>query len=149
MKNVCRVVSLCSVLALASSAAFAADAGKLDPKKKAAKPVDAKIAEGRADVKVNNGEVKNSKEPAVKTRKGEYTCDIHIDNHTSDYINRVYIDGNYSGSVGRYGDAIARDVGKGVTTLYAEVDYTDGSVGHFGPVAFNCESWTTHTWNLR
>lgn len=147
-KSIGQVVSLFSVLALASSVAFAADAGKMDPKKKAAKPVEAKVAPGKADVKVTDGDVKTSTEPAVKTRKGEYSCDIHIDNRTNAYINRVYIDGDRWGSVGRYGDALARDVSKGPTTVYAEVDYTDGSTGHYGPVVFNCESWTTHNWKL-
>ncbi len=147
-KNACKVVSLFSVLALASSVAFAADTSKLDPKKKAEKVVQAKIVKGKADIKVTDAAVKNSTEPAVQTRKGEYTCDIHIDNRTNAYINRIYIDGSGWGSVGRYGDALARDVAKGPTTVYAEVDYTDGSTGHYGPVVFNCESWSTHTWKL-
>lgn len=149
MNKTVRIVSMFSILAFLSGGAFAADAGKIDPKKPAKPAVEEKATKGKGDVKVTEGEVKNSTAPEVKTRAGEYSCDIHVDNRTNWYINRIYIDGRNWGAVGRYGDAIARDVAKGRTTLYAEVDFSDGSTSSYGPRVFNCEAWATHTWTLR
>jgi hypothetical protein len=148
-KGTFRIVSMFSVLAFLSVSAFAAGDTKIDPKKPATKAVEESVKKGVGDVKITGGDVKNSSTPEVKTRAGAYSCDIHIDNRTNMYINRVAIDGRNWGSVGRYGDAMARDVAIGATVVYAEVDFTDGSTGHFGPQVFNCDAWATHTWTLR
>jgi hypothetical protein len=144
-----RIASLFSVLAFLTAGAFAAEGDKIDPKKPVKKAVEEKIVKGKGDVKVSNDEVKNSTTAEVKTRAGAYSCDIHVDNRTNYYINRVYIDGARWGSVSKLGDGIARDVATGATTVYAEVDFTDGSTSSFGPRVFNCDAYATHKWVLR
>jgi hypothetical protein len=150
-KSSLRAVSALSVLALLSSVAVAAGNDKSDVAKPAKKPVEATMKTGKADIKVSNDEPKSSPtdDGKVTKRAGAYSCDIHIDNRTNYYINRVYVDGNRWGSVSRYGDALARDVAAGTTTLYAELDFTDGSTRYYGPIVFKCDSYATHTWVLR
>ena len=147
--NALRTLIASSVLAFAATGAMAADpASKFDPKKPVQPAVQDKAQTGKADVKVTGDDTKNSTAPAVEKRAGAFSCDIHIDNRTNWYINRVYVDGRNWGSVGRYGDAIARDVATGPTRLYAEVDFSDGSTRYYGPRVFNCNSYSTHRWTL-
>ena len=142
-----RLLMVAPVAALAFGNAMAEES-KLDPKKPVKQSAKATMEKGKADIKVTGDETKNSTGPAVEKRAGPISCDVQIDNRTNKYINRVYIDGRNWGSVGRYGDALARDVVMGPTTLYAEVDYSDGSTGHYGPKAFNCNSYETSRWVL-
>lgn len=148
-KRTLRIASMFSVLAFLTAGVFAAEDGKLDAKKPVKKAVEEKVVKGKGDVKVSGEEVKNATTPEVKTRASAYSCDIHVDNRTNWYINRVYIDGVRWGAVSKLGDAIARDVAVGATTVYAEVDFTDGSTSSYGPRVFNCDSYATHRWVLR
>ena len=151
MKNMLFPVACVSggLLALSVLAA-SSDDSKLDPKKPLQPPVETRAADGKADVVKKPAEpIANSKTPAVAKRAGPYSCDVHIDNRTDWYINRVYIDGNLYGAVGRYGDGYVRDIGVGATVAYAELDFTDGSTRSYGPVTFNCNSYATFTWHLR
>lgn len=149
MRNVAKhAASALSVLALLSTGAWAAEAGKIDPAKPVQAAVDSKASTGKGKVKIAGDDTKNSTTPAGKKRAGPFSCDVHIDNRTNWVIHRVIIDGRNWGSVGRYGDAIARDVASGPTTLYAEADFTDGSTQHWGPRTFQCNSYATHTWRL-
>ncbi|TRZ89892.1 MAG: hypothetical protein D4R84_17110 [Rhodocyclaceae bacterium] len=145
-----RINSIKTVLALSVMAMFATVAvadDKADPKKPAKPAVEAKAEAGKAKEDVKGDAPKNSTAPVAK-RSGPYTCDIHVDNRTDWFINRVYVDRQYVGSVGQGGDSYIRDVGKGATRVYAELDFTDGSTRHYGPVVFNCEAYTTHHWKL-
>src|SRR5262245_2001563 len=65
------------------------------PKMKDAKPaVEDKAATGPVPGEGGGGTPdKNSMTPAAPTRRGAYSCDVHVDNRTSWYIHRVYIDG--------------------------------------------------------
>ncbi len=141
------IVSGLAASAFLSASAFAGD-DKFDPKKPLKDPVEAKAVKGKSGVKVTGDQTKNGG-AAIEKKAGAYSCDIHVDNRTNLYVNRVYIDGRNWGSVGRGGDSIFRDVSTGATTVYAELDYTDGSTSHYGPVLFKCESYTTHRWVLR
>lgn len=138
-----------SILAFAVSSAFAAEPSKFDPKKPLQPTVTSKAEKGKAaDVKIVSDDSKNSTTPAPATRASDTTCDIHVDNRTNLIIHRVYVDGRNWGGVGRYGDAMARDVGIGGTTLYAEADWSDGTTSRWGPHVFNCRSWATYRWSL-
>jgi len=149
MKNVAKqAASALSALALLSMGAWAADLGKIDPAKPLQAAVDTKASKGKGKVKITGDDTKNSTAPAAKKRAGPFSCDVHIDNRTNWVVHRVVIDGRNWGSVGRYGDAIARDVVSGATTLYAEADFTDGSSRSWGPRTFQCKSYATHTWRL-
>jgi len=80
----------------------------------------------------------------TRTRGGFAT--IHVDNHTQWKI-QIYIDGDYGGLVGGYGD-LYRNTGAGRTVLYGRADFTDGSVKTWGPRTVNLESGETFTWQL-
>ena len=140
-----------TLLALSIMAMFAtvaiADDGKADPKKPAKPAVEGKVEAGKGKVDVKGDATKNPT-AAVAKRAGPYSCDIHVDNRTDWYINRVYVDGSYVGGVGKFGDMYVKDVGQGATSLYAELDFTDGSTRHVGPRVFNCEAWSTMTWRI-
>jgi hypothetical protein len=136
------------VLLAAGLGGLSAQADK--PKLKDAKPaVEDRAATGTAPGEAAAAAAANSATPPAPTRRGAYTCDIHIDNRTPFIIHRVYIDGRYWGSVGRGGDAIARDVLSGGTRVYAEADFSDGPKRYWGPRVFDCESFSTFTWTLR
>ena len=94
-------------------------------------------------------EVKNT--PGGSTivqRKGPNACDVIFANTTSWWIHRVYVDGQNVGRMAPNGDYILRDVVSGATRLYAEADFTDGSVRYWGPRTFDCPSYTEYTWTL-
>lgn len=141
-------VSALSVLALLTTGAWAAESGKFDPAKPVQTAVDSKAETKKGAVKITGDDTKNSTAPAAKKRAGPFSCDIHIDNRTNWVIHRVVIDGRNWGSVGRYGDAIARDVASGPTSLYAEADFTDGTTRSWGPRSFQCNSYATFAWRL-
>lgn len=145
-RAVAGAVALSVLLAGVVGVSAQADKPKLKDEKPA---VEDKAATGTAPGEAAGGVTGNSMTPPAPTRRGAYTCDIHIDNRTNWIIHRVYIDGRYWGSVGRGGDAIARDVLSGGTKVYAEADFTDGSKRYWGPRVFNCDSHATYTWTLR
>jgi hypothetical protein len=138
------------VAALAAGAFAAESSSKLDPKKPVKGNVESAAKQGKAaDAKVTGDDSKNATVETKGTRAGPYACDIRIDNRTNFVIHRVYVDGRNWGSVGRYGDAIARDVGAGGTRIYAEADFSDGSTKYWGPNVFKCESYATYIWTVR
>jgi len=149
-KIVAKALMGAAALALTTGGALAAD-DKFDPKKPRQAAVESEAQSGKAkDAKTTKGgATKNATVAEAGKRAGPYSCDIHIDNRTNWVIHRIYIDGRNWGSVGRYGDSMARDVAAGATRVYAEADFTDGSVRHWGPRVFQCNSWGTYTWTLR
>jgi hypothetical protein len=90
--------------------------------------------------------------PAAKatggaTTRGNYACTVHFDNR-SDLVIQTYVDGNYAGILGRYGDLYTYAV-PGPTRLYARADYTDGSYDTWGPTVVDCPDGGSFTWRLR
>jgi hypothetical protein len=78
-----------------------------------------------------------------KTR-GAMTGVLHVDNRTP-WIIRIYVDGDYVGNVGRYGDSYGY-YGCSVRTLYARALFDDGSVTTWGPARRDlCDNFT---WEL-
>jgi hypothetical protein len=148
MKKAIPTLIAASMFAFAASAS-AADS-KVDPKKPEKPAVEDKAGAGKSkEAKVKDGAApKNATVAADAKRAGPYSCDIHIDNRTQWRIHRVYIDGRNWGSVGQYGDSMAKDVAAGATRVYAEADFTDGSTKHWGPRVFQCDSWGTYKWTL-
>jgi hypothetical protein len=152
MQNITRRAALAaSVVTVFAAGAIAAESSsKFDPKKPLKGSEESQAQPGKAaDAKVSGDDVKNATVATQGTRAGPYSCDIHIDNRTNWVIHRVYIDGRNWGTVGRYGDSVARDVAAGATRVYAEADFTDGSTRHWGPRVFNCNSYGRYTWTIR
>jgi hypothetical protein len=147
-KNVFSTILVSTLLVSVASSAWADEHSKFDPNKPLQDPVESKSQEGGVDVEVTGDATMNSTTP-VEMRAGPYSCDVHIDNRTNWYIHRVYIDGSNWGSVGRFGDSIARNVSIGRTKVYAEADFTDGSKRYWGPNYFDCTSYATFTWKLQ
>ena len=136
------------LLVLMSTSTISAQQDK--PKLKDAKPAVEDKAEARAvPGEAGKAPAPNSETPQVETRRGPRSCDIHIDNRTNWHIHRVYIDGDYWGTVSRGGDSIARDVMTGRTKVYAEADFTNGTTRSWGPRWFECDGFSTYTWTLR
>jgi len=78
-----------------------------------------------------------------KTR-GAMSGTLHVDNRTP-YIIRIYVDGDYVGNVGRYGDSYGY-YGCSTRTLYARAYFDDGSVTSWGPARRDlCDDFT---WEL-
>ena len=147
-KQVFKSILASLLLAAIAGGAWADNHSKFDPNKPLQDPVETESQEGGAEVEVTGDATMNSTDP-VEMRAGPFSCDVHIDNRTNWYIHRVYIDGSNWGSVGRFGDSIARDVSVGRTKVYAEADFTDGSKRYWGPNYFDCTSFATFTWKLR
>jgi hypothetical protein len=148
LKNMKQVLVASAVLAMCTGVAHAAD-DKLDPKKPVQPAVEDKAVMGKAkDAKVSGSTPKNGTVAEAGKRAGPYSCDIRIDNRTNYTIHRIYIDGRNWGTVGRYGDSIARDVQAGGTRVYAEADFTDGTTRSWGPRVFQCSAYGTYTWHL-
>lgn len=78
-----------------------------------------------------------------KTR-GAMSGVLHVDNRTP-WIIRIYVDGDYVGNVGRYGDSYGY-YGCSDRTLYARAYFDDGSVISWGPTRRDiCDDFT---WRL-
>ena len=105
----------------------------------------------KQDSEKNDPNAKSAPPPekgGPKTRgAGPYRCGIHVDNRTP-YFVRTYVDGDYVGTVNRYGD-IAGITGNGPTSLYAVAVFDDGSTSTWGPHIFNCAPGDTYSWRLR
>ena len=74
------------------------------------------------------------------------TCRLHIDNRTP-WIIQIYADGDFLGTVSKYGDSWGTEPGQ-TTTLYARADFTDGTSFTWGPKVVNLGDWGTYTWRL-
>ena len=78
-----------------------------------------------------------------KSRAG--VCRLHVDNRTS-LIIKIFVDGDYVGTVSAYGDAQGY-YSAGSRTVYARADFTDGSWRYWGPTGIPC--YGTFTWALQ
>jgi len=79
----------------------------------------------------------------AKTR-GAVSGTLHVDNRTS-WVIRIYVDGDYVGVVGRYGDSYGY-YGCADRTLYARAYFEDGTWIAWGPVRRDlCDNYT---WEL-
>ena len=111
---------------------------------------------GAADANIKHDSEKNS--PGAKAAPppekggpttrgaGPYRCGVHVDNRTQ-WIIRTYVDGDYVGSINRFGD-IAGITGNGPTTVYAVAVFDDGSTRTWGPHLFQCSAGGIYTWRL-
>ena len=122
-------------------------AAQEQPKKEMQPPVSDSAATGKAAGEETKPPEKNDEAAPVETRSSHNTCDIHVNNNTRWIIHRVYIDGRYWGSVGRYGGLTVTNIGTGRTKLYAEADFDNG-IKHWGPRWFECAPHTRHTLTL-
>jgi hypothetical protein len=77
---------------------------------------------------------------------GSRPCGLHIDNRTP-WLMRIYVDGNYRGTVSAYGDLVGL-TGDGPTALYAVAPFDDGSEKTWGPRVFNCSAGDVYTWQV-
>ncbi len=77
---------------------------------------------------------------------GPYPCRIHVDNRTPWFI-QVYVDGEYRGTVNRYGD-LAGLTGNGPTTLYGVAYFYDAPTQIWGPQLFSCPAYGSYTWQM-
>jgi hypothetical protein len=86
--------------------------------------------------------------PAPANKGGEKTramaCSIDFDNYTP-WLLQLFIDGNYVGVVGPYGDQLFYDPNM-AASLYARALFTDGSVLTWGPRTISCNG--SYTWRL-
>jgi hypothetical protein len=109
---------------------------------------------GEQDQNIKNNSEKNSPDAKVapppsksgKRGAGPYECGIHIDNRSS-WFARVYVDGDYVGTVNRYGD-LAGITGNGPTRVYAIALFDDGSSRYWGPHVFNCAAGDSYVWKI-
>jgi hypothetical protein len=83
---------------------------------------------------------------ARKRGGGPSPCGLHIDNRTP-WLMRIYVDGNYRGTVSAYGDLVGL-TGNGATSLYAVAPFDDGSEKTWGPRVFNCSAGDVYTWQV-
>jgi hypothetical protein len=141
MKRALLAVSLMTTLGLCP-ALFAADekpAGDKDV-------VTAKGQKSRGDAKDENIKSKSdvnkasAPAPAPAEKGGEKSrggsCQVHFDNATPWKI-QIYVDGQYQGMVGAYGDATEWYYGT-AGTLYGKADFDDGSSLTWGPQRAIC-----------
>ena len=89
----------------------------------------------------------NANAPAPPNKGGTArgaACTIHIDNRTPYYI-RIYVDGDYKGQVGPWGDGITYAIA-GPTRLYGKALFDDGTSSSWGPRIAEC--YGSYTWIL-
>jgi hypothetical protein len=107
---------------------------------------------GGADANVRHDDAPNAvnkpatAEPAGKSTRGASAVEpgqICIDSRVDLYV-KIYVDGNYVGTVSPWGDACGY-YGAGDHRLYARAVFTDGSYSSWGPVTGDATSgfrWT-------
>jgi len=136
------VVVLFAVLAFTTFAAFAD--GPITVTTKGEQADKAAVAKGTGEDEnikskaVSNDPKKEVKPPAHKAAEGAEKgtfCGIVVDNWTDLKI-QIYVDGNYEGLVGPWGDLFTVTI-CGRTKLYARADFDDGSVETWGPRWFD------------
>ena len=97
---------------------------------------------GAADANVRRDDAPNAvnkpatPEPAGKSTRGASAVEpgqICIDSRVDLYV-KIYVDGNFVGTVSPYGDACGY-YGGGDHRLYARAVFTDGSYSSWGPVS--------------
>ena len=132
-----------SGLVMAAATLFASvDLQAQTPKRQAGVTSNStKTRGGAADANVRRDEAPNAlnkpatTEPTGKNTRGASAVEpgqICIDSRV-DLIVRIYVDGNYVGTVSPWGDACGY-YGSGDHRLYARAVFTDGSSSSWGPV---------------
>jgi hypothetical protein len=154
MRTVTLIVTLALSLAGLVSAQDAQEK-KAQEKPKAAHKATSKATKSRgsgdaADPNIKGGSDVNKPDanvPAPPNKGGtgrQGVCQIHVDNRTGLYV-RIYVDGDYKGVIGPWGDGITYTL-SGATTLYGRANYDDGTYSSFGPQVVSC--YGTFTWSL-
>lgn len=109
---------------------------------------------GSADANVRQEEAPNAlnkpatPEPVGKNTRGASAVEpgqICVDSRV-DLIVRIYVDGNYVGTVSPWGDACGF-YGSGEHRVYARANFTDGSYSTWGPVTG--DATTGFRWTIR
>ncbi|MBI2088063.1 MAG: hypothetical protein HYT78_04880 [Deltaproteobacteria bacterium] len=142
-------VGLAAILAL--PLAYLGSQEKLDKPKPKEKE---EVIETRGEVgKKQRYPVKEAKNDPkggkIEKRAGAYTCDVHFDNRTRWIIHRMFVDRALRArNMQPVGDVYVYDVISGPTELYAEADFTDGSIRYWGPQMVSCPSYVTFRWEL-
>jgi hypothetical protein len=128
---------------------------QLGAQEKATQKATDKAAASRGKSSAQDPNIKKSSEvnapnanaPAPPSKGGaarQGVCEIHVDNRTALYV-KIFVDGDFQGTVGPWGDAIAYAISGG-TRLYGRADYTDGTFTSFGPRLIDCQG--LFTWTL-
>jgi hypothetical protein len=128
---------------LVTVSAHAADA------KKGGKKVDLKAQTARGDAQdpnIKSGPPKANSANAPLPAESRGGCTVHIDNRTGWYI-QVYLDGDYRGVVGPFGDAYGAVI-SGPTNIYARAEFDDNSVRTWGPQNVFCPDQGNYTLSL-
>lgn len=115
---------------------------------------EAKPSQARGDAKLPDTPRANRKDdntPAPPEKggakpRGSGICRVHVDNRTR-YIMRVWVDGQYQGLMGAFGDLFVYAIAGG-TRLQAQASFDDGSVLNWGPSIVNCPEDGTYRWRL-
>jgi hypothetical protein len=146
--NEIRTLSLAAALCLCAAAAEAQHKSATDSitTRSAVRRGAGRDENIRKDEAVNSTTPAASRTPAVKD--GEKTCGamcarLHIDNRTGWNI-RIYVDGDYAGMVGPFGDVYGY-YGCDEHRLYAVARFSDGSERTWGPARVNTcgeKAWT-------
>ena len=141
----CLLIGALLVLAIPSVEANNSQRQKSKPKVTVLKGSKGEASRGgEADANIKMGKETNdasvqmdappSKGGAV-SRGGGY-CEVQFDNRSRWYI-KVYVDGNYRGTLSPYGDAVVYAL-PGSTTVYARADFDDGTFYTWGPSNYSC-----------
>ncbi len=121
----------------------------------------AKVVEAKGATKVGGGadaNIKTDRAPNSQNARGHMTAPeakggpksrgttstLHIDNHTEWYVD-IYVDGDYIGQVGPYGDGIAY-ASPGRHSLYARAPFDNGDALTWGPQSDYISG--DYTWRL-
>jgi hypothetical protein len=145
-----RTLSLAAVLCLCASTAHAQQKGAKDSlsTRSAVKRGAGQDANIKRDEAVNSKTAAAVKAPAAKggaKTRGATAGQLHVDNRTGWYI-RIYVDGDYNGMVGPFGDVIGY-YGCDNYRLYAVARFNDGSTRTWGPTLVNtCDDFTWRLW---
>lgn len=142
---------LVMVMGLAIVFSFAVSTEVMAQKPQKATDKGEKVAAGQTDTNVKSQRSANdpdASEPAPEAKGGPKSKagwgKVIIDNRTPWAID-IYVDGDYRGTVGRYGDGFVW-VERGVTILYARAEFDDGSFLRWGPK--NITLGAAFTWTL-
>lgn len=149
------VLRVMCVVALGSLFAVPAGAGEKAAKKKEVVTSAKSVKSADKDPNIKTESATNDKKsvpeaPPEKGGKGRgigpFGCRVTIDNWTG-YIVNAYVDGNYVGVVGRFGDG-SMFVGNGPTLFYARANFDDGTSLTWGPAVLACSPGGQTTWKI-
>ncbi len=131
------------VLIFVCAPSFTTDTFAQEGQEQEQKAREGATSKGNAkDPNINNDKITNSKDskaqpPASKggTAKGA-PCEVQLDNWTQ-WIVKIYIDGEYHGTIGGYDESYTYAV-PGRVKVYARADFDDGSYLYWGPRDYSC-----------